>query len=414
MNGTITLLVALLVAFVVGRAVDRLAARWITPSGAEYLLLGVALGPASPVPLLGEAELARLDPLVGVLLGILGLSLGLRAKQVLGRLDQVIAGSLLAIGVAGLVGLAAGTLVPLLVLEPIGSPLVLERTLFSLWGWDVQLVASERLVHACLCLGAAAAVGSTAISDRVLTRLGAPSSLGELTRVMTTSATVAAVLLFGIGLASARAGEAGRWTLGATEWGLLVTVISVLCGALFRLFLGQESSTSRIFLATVGLVAFSSGVGSALGVSPMFVNTVAGLIVATTSDPSRVQRELDRLERPLFVLIMLLAGARWSPPGELAPWLLAGALLVVRVVGVHVVSWLAVRVALDRAPSQGVGGAFLGQGPLAVAIGTFASSRFPELQHTVLTAVLVSVLVCDLFSERVLERLLRSAPQESA
>ena len=65
-----------------------------------------------------------------------------------------------------------------------------------------------------------------------------------------------------------------------------------------------------LFLATIGAVTFSAGLGHVLGVSPIFVNMIFGYSVAVFSQQSlKMKRELDRVVRPLSIILFFFAGA---------------------------------------------------------------------------------------------------------
>jgi Kef-type K+ transport system membrane component KefB len=222
---------------------------------------------------------------------------------------------------------------------------------------------------------------------------------------------IVAVVVLGLVLATARATDAAsRFSMSVTEWGLAATAGGVVCGLLFGLFIGRESDASKIFLATIGLVTFASGLASALGISSLFVNLVAGLTVSLISPHApRLQQELDRLQHVLFVLLMIFAGALWVPVRG-ALWLLPLLYVAVRFVARRLATAAAVfSFAAEPPAARRLGNGLLGQGSLALAVAVEYSLRLPAHAPLVLTTVLIGALLSDLWSLRALRTVLADA-----
>jgi len=188
-----------------------------------------------------------------------------------------------------------------------------------------------------------------------------------------------------------------------------------VCGLLFSLFIGRESDPTRLFLAAIGCVTFASGIGSALGISPLFVNLIAGVVVAATSPHAeRLREELGRLRHPLFVLVMIFAGAMWMPvDGRL--WLFPAVVIAVRFVARRAFTALSARLLLETALDVSrPGSGLLGQGTLAVAIGVNYAQRAPEQAPVVLTTILCATLLFDALSVRWIRRVLLDAGEADA
>jgi hypothetical protein len=184
--------------------------------------------------------------------------------------------------------------------------------------------------------------------------------------------------------------------------------LGLICGGCFALFIGSETSTSRIFLATVGTVTFASGVGAALGVSPLFVNLVSGLAVGLISRHEAVLRtELDRLQHPIFVLLLILTGAMWTPVSGWL-WLVPVVYVLVRLTAGRLIPRLSTSL-LTRVGAERIGLGLLAQGTLAVAVAVDYALRVPEHAPIVLTTVLIGTLLCDMSAGGVVRRLLVDA-----
>jgi Kef-type K+ transport system membrane component KefB len=220
------------------------------------------------------------------------------------------------------------------------------------------------------------------------------------------------ILALGLVLAASRASDgANRFSLTIGQWSLMTIAFGLLCGALFWLFIGHERDRMRIFLATIGLVTLASGVGEALGVSPMFINLLAGVTVAALSPhASTLQHELRRLEQPLRVIVMVFVGALWLLP-PVAWWLFALVVFFLR--------WGLKRIWTHGANNwvmgtplgvRKLGDGMLSQGTVAAAIGaSFAQQQVADERAWILTTVLVVALLSEIISEARWRALLYSA-----
>ncbi|MCA9598730.1 MAG: hypothetical protein KC776_35710 [Myxococcales bacterium] len=412
MNATLVLVLVVIFSFAIGHLLTRYASRFVTLSGAEYILVGVLIGPHFPWKLLSAATVDRLAPLFSLLLGLVGFVLGLRGKREARRIDEGVAGFssalLTLIAVSGAVLTALTLMFPA---DAAQADFVYNAVLLRTHGYLVEVHVASTHLWVALGVGAAAAVASPLLIESTRRLSAAGGRVSDLLEASARASQITAVLVSGVVLASARATDAAsRYSMTVTEWVIASVAVGVVSGLLFGLFIGRESEPAKIFLATIGLVTFASGVGAALGISPLFVCLMAAVTVSLTSSHcAKVQGELDRLQHPLFVLVMIFAGTLWDPVRGWA-WLFPALYVLVRFVGRRMATWLAVKLFLeDKLVTRRVGNGLLSQGTLAVAIGVNFAQRFPSFSSLILTTVLVGTLLSDLFSARALRALLADA-----
>jgi hypothetical protein len=411
-NTTLILVTLIVSAFVASRLLHRYAERIALVSGLEYAVIGVLIGPLMPWGLIDEDTLASLDLLISLLLGLLGFMIGLHAREALRRFDHFLAGSVAALLIAVVVGLTVLGLLQWLEPAYLHDP----APLISIAVWTdgarlYQLWAANDALWLALTLGAAAAIASSTAIRAAAERWQAEGPPVVLLQDLASAGHVIAVLLFGFALAGDRAIDAAdNYGLSLVEWSLLIGAAGGITGLLFMIFIGgAEEDDGRLYLATLGVVIFAAGIGAALGVSPLFVNMVAGLTVAATSvHGERLRSNLAQLHRPLSILIMVFAGIAWRPVvGWL--WLIPIAYLLTRVGMRLVASRWAVSTFVHGVELRRVGGGLIGQGSLAAAIALSYSRGHPETGHVVLSAVLLPMLVTDLFALRTLRAVLANA-----
>ena len=396
------------VAFVGGRAISSYASRLQLLSGVEYLLLGVAIGPHA-LGALSPEVLQALDLFVSFVLGIMGFLVGLGLRRIRGGLEVGLAGMTTSIALVALVGGAAVGAVQVLdpalysVADPIASiPLASDgNELASLW------IAPDALWVG-LTIGAAAGVSSVVLIELAAKRHAVSPERLALLESLAAAGQCAAVLAFGVAMAGARAaGSAEALGLTLTEWGVITIGAGSACGILFTVFIGREDDSMRILVAAVGAVTFAAGIGAALGVSPLFVNLIAGALVGVSSPyAARLDGALVPLRFPARVLVLLIAGAYWTPVSGWA-WLLPLGYAVVRALSLRFAAPMSAWTFLPRnSASIRLGSGLFGQGALAAAIAISFAQRFPELAPIVTTTVLGGLVLVDVFSARVLRRYL--------
>jgi hypothetical protein len=417
MNATLLLVLLVVFSFAISRLLARFAAQAFVVSGVEYVLIGVALGPTIGPTVVSVENLAVFRPLVELLLGFVGFILGLRARDAFARADVATA------GVTGaLLVVAAVSAASLALLEPwgraSGGPSASDVVFVEIpWGADLLWIeASVPALAIALTLGCAAAVSSPVLLTQAALVHRARGPALELLRELAVHSQFVAVLGFGVVMAAERATEAASSLQITTgQWAVATGGAGVLCGVLFTVFLGRDRDATRISVATLGAVTFASGIGSVLGVSPLAVNAIAGIVVAMTSQAAPViEGALAPVRHPILVLLRLFAGALWSP---VVGWMWALPLVYVgvRVLVRRFTVAPLLRTTMREPPRlPRLGNALLGQGGLAVAIAVSWTLIHPEAGGVVLTTVVVGLIVSDLWSVRAIRRVLADAGEVDA
>ncbi len=388
MDTTIVLVVVVVFSFVVSRVLERYG-RLSALSTALYLSVGGVVGPQVLGGLTSEA-LSHLQPVLSMLLGMLGFGLGLRLRTHLGRAASVPYQIMGALVVMVLVGAAC----------------------FGFLTFALPGLALEAQLGVSATMGTVACLVSVATLDQAMAQLKARGPVTSSLRSFAVVSEVVAILSFGVVAAFVRSNyTALKWLgeLTATEWVVGSALVGLLSGGLFTVFIGKESSSSRIFLATVGIVIFASGVASGLGVSPLFVSLIAGASVAAlSSQTARLEVEVDRLQQPIFVLLFILAGAMWTP----VPWVFVAFVPIyigVRVMGFRLGSWV---VASELSEGRrGYGGALLSQSAFAVAVSLNFLQISPAHAPLVLTTVLMAVVLQEPLAPGLVRRALADAEE---
>jgi hypothetical protein len=364
-------------------AMDWIGRRYLVVSGAEYLLLGILLGPQVS-GVIRASTVDEFAPFLMLALGWVGALVGaqffvpdlIRLRAVAFKTAFTEAFFALIV-VSGLMGL-------------------------TFWWW-FGLTPGEAAPPA-LAIGAIAVASAPAGIAVVTRQLRERGPVVEQLHVATAIDALVAVLTFGVLLAVTHgAPPSGVRPPTPTEWVVISLGIGLVGGALFHLFLGQEQDIDRLFIALAGALILCSGAAAHLRLSPLLPALLVGVVlVNTTQRRDALMQLLMRVERPVHFVLLIFAGAAWEPVNT--DWALpVVAFLIVRTLAKVGGARLAARAnGVHRAlgPHWGLG--LIGHGGLAVAIALnyrlFDSSILPNL---VFTAALASVLLTDFFSARI-------------
>ena len=396
MTAGITLVIVVAAAYLAARvAFDWLARRFLIVSGAEYVVLGILLGPQG-FGLVDNDALRSFAPITLLALGWIGAIIG--------------TGFYLPALVA-----VRGIVYRLAFVESILTLL----TIFGLMMAALYLVGIPQELAWIPALGLAAiGTASTSTAADVVSREIGPGRplVGQL-RVSTRVNALVAVLVLGV-ILSIHHGDPGVLSrpITPTEWMVITIGVGVLGGSMFYLFLGNEEQQDRLIIALGGAVVLVSGAAEYLGLSPLVAGLFFGAILTNTADNrDEITRVLESVERPLYFLLLVVAGATWVPSRE--PWAFAvvALFLSARAVGKLGGARLAARAngVLDRLGKDwGLG--LLGQGGLALALCiNYTFQEAAILQDVVFTGAIASVLLTDFLSARLMHAAVLAA-EESA
>lgn len=368
---------------------ERLARRFALVSGAEYLVLGLLLGP-SVGGLLPPHVIESFNPLITLGLGWIGALAGTRlALPLLVRTPAV--RYRVAFAEAIITGLFIG-IVQYVVLH---------------WGLDVSRGQAATIAAALALVALPASAAGVSVVARE------QSSSDPLVRQLEVATVLQGVLASG-GLAVIFAmlhttpTGMGR-PLVPTEWVAITLAIGIVGGTLFHVFVGDETKVDRLFISLTGAIILVSGAAVALRLSPVFAGLVFGAILGNTrGNRAEIIAALGRVERPFYFALLLFAGASWHPARE--AWLLPLALFVVIRPPTRVgAARLAARLN-GMLPVLGArwGRGLIGHGgfALVLAFDYLRQGRGPA-GNLVFSAVTASLLLTDVVSARFIRSVLR-------
>lgn len=362
------------------------------------------LGTTAPSPLTWLLSLLRtrsalglapsLTPAViflpfGAVLGSGGLDL--LTPRVLGRMDVAVTIALAVLGV--LVGTALGRQVRSAYRLLIAASLESAITIVVVTGATVYFVGETGvtlgapIVAFALALGLCASASSATSADPDSEPVAAVATrVADLDDVLP---IVVATVAFAV-LPSVSERQGWLFALAPIAIGLAVGAIGWL------VFERAESAAERVVFV-LGALALAGGAAVYIRVSPLAVGLVAGLFwtVAPGRADRIVQDDLQRVQHPLVVMLLVTAGALWTPSAA-SLWLLAPYLLF-RLAGKVLGAWATAGFLEVRAGDLA---AFLmSPGVLAVAFAlNFRQMLPPEAGETLVSTVAIGTAAFELFA----------------
>jgi Kef-type K+ transport system membrane component KefB len=356
------------------------------PSGAEYLMLGLVLGPHM-LGLLERSTVAVFHPFAEAAAGWVALVVGLDYGFVGDR--RVKLGNL---ALGSLISLGSGALIAVAVYAALATFSTLGRSELLLCAGGTGAACAETTRHAVRW---------------VVQRYGASGPLSTLLAELADSDDAMPILATALLFAMRPTGHL-PWPMPALGWAALTLGLGALLGTIAALLLGRDFRLDESWGVLLGASVLAIGLSTRLGLSPLTTMFAFGVAVATVS-PHRdeVWAMVEPTERAVLQPLLLLAGARIDADAVPAGYWVIGAALCARVLAKGATG-LALRkttaAARTAPPSLGLG--LLSTGAVCLSIGLLFALRFPG---PVGDTVLVTAAALTVFGEFVGPRQLRSA-----
>jgi hypothetical protein len=175
--------------------------------------------------------------------------------------------------------------------------------------------------------------------------------------------------------------RSASWQVPGAAWLLLTIGLGATTGLLIYVILQRRAQAADFLVLTLGSISFAAGAAGYLRLSSVVVAFIAGALLANFPGAyhERLRDLLLRIERPIYLLSLIIIGALWRA-GDWRGWLLMPVFALLRLAGKAWGTRLALRSgprepALDEAERRAL---FLPPlGPLAIAIVINAQLLYP-------------------------------------
>ncbi|MCL5744713.1 MAG: hypothetical protein M1541_12430 [Acidobacteria bacterium] len=221
--------------------------------------------------------------------------------------------------------------------------------------------------------------------------------------------------IFGILMISAfyrPQGLAVAWQLPGTAWLFITLGIGTAMGVMLYAAFARMNKGPQFAAVLLGSAAFTSGMASYLRISPLSVCFITGAITFNLGGKwkEEVTEVFTHLERPVYFLFMIIAGAMWHP-WEWQGWVLMVLFVATRLLAKSVSSEILGKWAVrDLKPGERHALAAVPMGALSVAIVISAQDLYsgPTVPWIV-TAVIMGSLVTEVGLQIAIRRFSRAA-----
>ena len=209
-----------------------------------------------------------------------------------------------------------------------------------------------------------------------------------------------------------------HYIMSGGSWLAVAIMLGVTLGWMLHYLTSERLPPNAMLVVLTGSVVLSSGLAASLHLSPLFVNWIMG--VTLTNLPNftrgRVSNLFVQMEKPFFVVFMILVGAMW-PPITLGIVLLAALYCLARMLGLtlsmalgHRMIWRGQNPHFYR-----LGLAMLPQGGLAIALMLDYRLILPGVHsEAALSVVILAVLINQLIGPGLLAMVLRKTGEIAA
>jgi len=358
-----------------------------SPSGIEYVLLGVLLGPEA-LGVLGHQAISAFEPIALVALGWIGVLYGLECGMNGNRrapLGRIVLGLVLTIVTASLAAAAAWWM--------IGFTRLAEGDLQLMMSAAIGLVTAETTRHAVRWIGE---------------RQTLSSPLAELLQDL--SAADDAPVLLALALLFAQlSGEHALHdrTLPALAMAGVTVGSGVLLGCVSAWLIGKSHSPVERWTVLLGAAWLATGMTKSLGLSALAATFAFGLTLSVLSrDAERLRQQVGPTEGAVLLPALLLAGAHVRWPASQAEVALVALAIAVRFATSFV---FGVGLSFTRRDTRGLGPwlgvGMLASGTLTMIVAFGISMRCPaEIARPALAIAFVGTLLGELIGPTALRR----------
>jgi len=199
---------------------------------------------------------------------------------------------------------------------------------------------------------------------------GSGSNAAKLLGRVTALNDVAGVVVIGLICAFFRPGDAlSAWRLPIVAWLFVTLGLGGVLGILTYVLVRSAKTAAEEMAYLLGAIGISAGMSGFLGISPLVSCAIAGALLTNLPHKNldRLKATIGLVERPLYLIFLLVAGALWDPTAW-EGWALVPIFVFSRVAGKLFGAIVAKSAGPEGLPDAGTLGLALSpQSPIAIA-----------------------------------------------
>lgn len=207
------------------------------------------------------------------------------------------------------------------------------------------------------------------------------------------------IMLFGIvlalleGFAQGATNGSGLVLIVLTEL-LAATALGVLSGYAIVHYIKKKVGNSQFLVILLGIILLNVGIANQFHLSAMLVNIITGIVVTNLRNRSMtLSATIERVQLPIIVVYMTLAGARINLALAATLALSGGAYIFGRLTGKVLGSYLLSGCSdLSKAVRRNIGLGLTPQAGITVGLSILADQKIPEAKGIITGIVLTGVV----------------------
>jgi Kef-type K+ transport system membrane component KefB len=207
------------------------------------------------------------------------------------------------------------------------------------------------------------------------------------------------IMLFGIalalfeGFAQGAANGSGLILIVLTEL-IAAILIGVAAGYVIVHFLKKKIGNSQFLVILLGMILLNVGIAIQFHLSAMLINIVTGIVITNLRNRSMtLSATIERVQLPIIIIYMTLAGARINLAVAAALALSGGAYIFGRFTGKVLGSYLLSGLTdLTKNVRRNIGLGLTPQAGITVGLSILAEQKIPEAQGIITGIVLTGVV----------------------
>lgn len=179
---------------------------------------------------------------------------------------------------------------------------------------------------------------------------------------------------------------------------LFAALIGVASGFFASFFIRKELTNDKLLVILGAVILFNSGIASVLGLSPVLVNIVSGATITNlTNRKVLVAQVINRMELPIFVIFLTLAGAHLDVAIFATVGLIGLAYIICRSLGRYLGAFIFSRfTSLKKKGRQNIGFGLLPQAGIAIGLATIAEQSVPGTTGILTGVILTGALAFEI------------------
>lgn len=324
----------------------------------------------------------------------------------------------------GMLAISVGTELHHHVFKQFGKRLVLlslgnttfTAILVTLLTWGVGMQIQYALI-----LGTLALTVSPAGVVTILKEKKAKGKMTENLLGLVAFDNLVCILAFGIMVSfvqSAGNENASELLLIARVFGdiLLAVLIGCISGFFISYLIGKDTRADKLLTLLLGVLLFNTGIASLFGLSPILTNMMAGMAITNlTSRKVLISSLLDRIELPIFVIFLTLAGAHINLSIIWEVGLIGLAYIAARIIGrVGGIFLTSSFTDLSFKVRKNLGIGLLPQAGIAIGLATIAERSIPNISGAITGVILTGAVFFEIFGPLLLGKAIDNVGETTA